>query len=43
MNRSHQCNKSRKKRKASGYRRLAKTYTGRKIIKTRRRKGRKII
>lgn len=43
MNTSYTYKKSHKKNKASGYRKLAKTSTGRKIIKIRRKKGRKIL
>ena len=43
MNRSNTCNKSRKKNRASGYRKFIKTSAGRKIIKMRRKKKRKIL
>ena len=43
MNRSYTLSTSYKKNKASGYRKFAKTKKGRKIIKMRRKKGRKII
>lgn len=43
MNRLHKKSNSRKKHKACGYRKLAKTDKGRKIIRTRRKKGRKIL
>lgn len=43
MNRLHKSNKSRRKNKACGYRRLNTTHKGQKIIRMRRRKGRKIL
>lgn len=43
MNKSQSYSQSHKKRKAAGYRKFMKTSKGRKIIKTRRRKGRKIL
>lgn len=43
MNRSYKSNKSHKKSKASGYRKFTKTSAGRKIIKLKRKKGRKVL
>ena len=43
MNRSYTYKKNYKKNKASGFRKLMKTYKGRKIIKTKRNKKRKIL
>ena len=42
MNKANNKN-SYKKSKASGYRRLSQTKKGKKILKTRRQKGRKIL
>lgn len=43
MNRSFQSSRSHKKNKACGYRKFSKTHQGRKILRMRRKKGRKIL
>lgn len=43
MNRSYTYKRSHKKNKASGFRKFMRTHTGRKIIRTRRNKKRKIL
>ena len=43
MNRSYTYKKSHKKNKASGFRKFMKTHKGRKIIRTKRSKKRKIL